>query len=109
MQGLRREWCNIHRSGLQCPKLAQREGTPTSRVRCAFTGIAAVLFLGALLLPRLEAVVDGAHCATDVEHPTPVLIELFTSEGCFTLSSRRCALRTFGSIPADKRHRPDRA
>jgi hypothetical protein len=53
-----------------------------SRVRLAFTGIVTVLFLVALLLPRLEAMVGGTHRASDFEHRTPVLIELFTSEGC---------------------------
>jgi hypothetical protein len=35
------------------------------RVRLAFTGIVTVLFLVALLLPRLEAMVAGTHRASD--------------------------------------------
>lgn len=54
-----------------------------SRVRFACTGIAAVLLLGALLLPRLVEAVGGApHLADESAQRTPVLVELFTSEGC---------------------------
>jgi hypothetical protein len=49
-----------------------------SRFRLALIGILAVTFLGGLLLPRLEAVGRGTNGA----QRTPVLVELFTSEGC---------------------------
>jgi len=40
-----------------------------------------VAVLGGLLLPRLEAV-SGRHPANATAQRTPVLVELFTSEGC---------------------------
>ncbi|MFZ0582872.1 MAG: DUF1223 domain-containing protein [Candidatus Acidiferrales bacterium] len=54
-----------------------------SRVRFAFSGMAAVLLLGALSLPRLvEAVGGDPHLANESAQRNPVLVELFTSEGC---------------------------
>jgi len=54
-----------------------------SRVRFAFSGMATMLLLGALLLPRLVEAVGGApHLANEIAQRTPVLVELFTSEGC---------------------------
>src|SRR5271168_4894648 len=52
-----------------------------SRVRLVVIGMVSVAVLGALLLPRLEAV-SGRHPANDTAQRTPVLVELFTSEGC---------------------------
>src|SRR5271154_7285110 len=52
-----------------------------SRVRLIVIGMVSVAVLGALLLPRLEAV-SGRHPANDNAQRTPVLVELFTSEGC---------------------------
>src|ERR1700751_2336780 len=53
-----------------------------SRVRFAFSGMAAVLLLGALSLPRLvEAVGRDPHLANESAQRNPVLVELFTSEG----------------------------
>jgi hypothetical protein len=53
-----------------------------SRVRHVFIGTVSVAVLGAWLLPRLEAVGRGMHPANDSAQRTPVLVELFTSEGC---------------------------
>jgi hypothetical protein len=54
-----------------------------SRVRFAFSGMAAVLLLGALSLPCLvEAVGGHPHLANESAQRNPVLVELFTSEGC---------------------------
>src|ERR1700747_3062501 len=54
-----------------------------SRVRFAFSGMAAVWWLGALSLPRLvEAVGRDPHLANESAQRNPVLVELFTSEGC---------------------------
>jgi hypothetical protein len=52
------------------------------RVRLVLIGMVSVAFLGALLFQRLEAVGGGTHPANDNAQRTPVLVELFTSEGC---------------------------
>ncbi len=52
------------------------------RVRLVLIGMVSAAVLGALLLPRLEAVGGGTHPANDNAQRTPVLVELFTSEGC---------------------------
>lgn len=53
-----------------------------SRVRLVFLGIVSMVVLGALLLPHLQAVGGGTHPANGNAQRTPVLVELFTSEGC---------------------------
>jgi hypothetical protein len=52
------------------------------RVRFVFTGIATILLLGTLLLPRVKATGGLPHSANESTQRTPVLVELFTSEGC---------------------------
>jgi hypothetical protein len=52
------------------------------RVRLVLIGIVSVVLLGTLLLPRREAVARGTHPLKDNSQRTPVLVELFTSEGC---------------------------
>ena len=52
------------------------------RIRLVLIGAASVALLWVSLSPRLEAVGKGTHPATDIEQRTPVLVELFTSEGC---------------------------
>jgi len=52
------------------------------RARIVLIGIGSVSLLGASLLPRLEAVGGSRHPANSSEQRTPVLVELFTSEGC---------------------------
>jgi hypothetical protein len=52
------------------------------RGRFVLIGVVSVAVLGALLLPRLEAVGGGTHPANDNSQRTHVLVELFTSEGC---------------------------
>jgi hypothetical protein len=52
------------------------------RVRLVFIGVAAVTLLWASLPARLGAVGEDRHPATDTAQRTPVLVELFTSEGC---------------------------
>jgi hypothetical protein len=52
------------------------------RVKLVLITIATGAVLGVMLLPRLEAVGGGAHPANDDAQRTPVLVELFTSEGC---------------------------
>jgi len=52
------------------------------RVKLVFIGIVSLAVLGALLLPRLEAMGRATHPANDTALHTPVLVELFTSEGC---------------------------
>jgi len=51
-------------------------------IRFLSSGIATILLLGTLLLPRVKAVGDAPHSANDSTQRTPVLVELFTSEGC---------------------------
>jgi hypothetical protein len=60
----------------------ERGGVGMSRVRHVFIGMVSVAVLGAWMLPRLEAVGGGMHPANDSSQRTPVLVELFTSEGC---------------------------
>jgi hypothetical protein len=52
------------------------------RVKLVLIAIVTGAGLGALLLPRLEAVGRDARPANDDAQRTPVLVELFTSEGC---------------------------
>lgn len=52
------------------------------RVRFEFIGMVSVVLLGALLLPRLKAVDGAVRPGEDTAQRTPVLVELFTSEGC---------------------------
>src|SRR5580693_8657178 len=52
------------------------------RVRFVFAGIAAMLLLGIFLLPRVQATGGTGRPANDSAQRTPVLVELFTSEGC---------------------------
>ena len=52
------------------------------RVRFVFAGIAAMLLLGIFLLPRVQATGGTGRPANDSTPRTPVLVELFTSEGC---------------------------
>ena len=52
------------------------------RVRFVFTGIATILLLGTLWLSRVKAAGGPPHPANDSTQRTPVLVELFTSEGC---------------------------
>ena len=52
------------------------------RVRLVFIGMVSVAVLGVLLFPRLEAMGGGTRPANDDAQRTPVLVELFTSEGC---------------------------
>src|ERR1700752_5433890 len=58
------------------------KGSVMLRVRLEFIGMVSVVLLGALLLPRLKAVGGGTRPANDTAQRTPVLVELFTSEGC---------------------------
>ncbi len=52
------------------------------RVRFVFTAVTTILLLGALLPPRVKAAGGAPHSANDSAQRTPVLVELFTSEGC---------------------------
>jgi hypothetical protein len=52
------------------------------RLKLVLIGMVSVAVLGALFHPRLEAVGGGTHPANDNARRTPVLVELFTSEGC---------------------------
>ncbi len=52
------------------------------RIRLVLIGMVSIAVLGALLLPHLGALVGETHAATDAAQRTPVLVELFTSEGC---------------------------
>ena len=52
------------------------------RVRFVFTGIATILLLGTLWLSRVKAAGGPPHSANDSTQGIPVLVELFTSEGC---------------------------
>jgi hypothetical protein len=52
------------------------------RVRLMLLSVVVVTLLWALLTPVLEAVGEGTHLATETAQRTPVLVELFTSEGC---------------------------
>jgi hypothetical protein len=52
------------------------------RVRLVLIGTVSVAVLGALLFQRLEAVGGGTRPANVNAQRTPVLVELFTSEGC---------------------------
>ncbi|MFZ0521096.1 MAG: DUF1223 domain-containing protein [Candidatus Acidiferrales bacterium] len=52
------------------------------RIRLVLIGAASVALLWVSLSPRLEAVGKGTQPATDIAQRTPVLVELFTSEGC---------------------------
>ena len=52
------------------------------RVRFVFTGIATILLLGTLWLSHVKAAGGPPHPANDSTPRTPVLVELFTSEGC---------------------------
>lgn len=51
-------------------------------IRLTLIGTVSVAVLAALLLPRLEAGSGRARAANDAVQRTPVLVELFTSEGC---------------------------
>jgi hypothetical protein len=52
------------------------------RVRLVLVGVVAVALAWVLLTPGLAAVGEGIHPAIDRAQRTPVLVELFTSEGC---------------------------
>jgi hypothetical protein len=52
------------------------------RIRLVLTGMASVAVLAVLFLPHLDAVGGEKHPAIDTAQRTPVLLELFTSEGC---------------------------
>ena len=52
------------------------------RVRLVLSGIVSAVLLGALLVPHVHALGGDTHPANDNAARVPVLVELFTSEGC---------------------------
>jgi hypothetical protein len=52
------------------------------RIRLVLIGMVSVALLGAFSRSRLEATSGGTQPANDNALRTPVLVELFTSEGC---------------------------
>ena len=52
------------------------------RFRLAFAGVVSSVLLAAFLYARAETPARGAASPSDVGQRTPVLVELFTSEGC---------------------------
>jgi hypothetical protein len=52
------------------------------RLRLVLVAAVSLALLGAFLLPRLEAVARRTNTSKDGSQRTPILVELFTSEGC---------------------------
>ena len=52
------------------------------RVKPEFIGLVSIALIGGLLLPRLKALGRGTYPAKEGAPRVPVLVELFTSEGC---------------------------
>ena len=60
----------------------QLKGVGMFRVRLVLIGMVSVALLGAFSRSRRETTSGGTHFANDNAQRTPVLVELFTSEGC---------------------------
>ena len=68
------EWCvGLH---------LQLKGVGMFRVRLVLIGMVSVALLGAFSRSRRETTSGGTDFANDNAQRTPVLVELFTSEGC---------------------------
>ena len=69
------EWCvGLH--------LQLRGEVGMFRIRLVLIGMVSVALLGAFSRSRRETTGGGTHSANDNAQRTPVLVELFTSEGC---------------------------